>query len=258
MSTPVAVDQTRPAGTARHAYWMETAVCLSLLGGIGYAVQCITLAAAFGQGSWRGVTWTTAFAILVPSAVVAFVIGWSTERPFATPRQFRTRIIAFARQMGLAPFTRRVRVWTLCAVPISIAALVAVTVIINVVDFTEPAADDRVSMLHGASPLQLVAFGVLVAPLIEETLYRAPLLAIAVHWPPHQHRRVRAFVLLAASTVSGIGFAYGHAEYGCANVLSALIAAAVHTALTLVSRSLIPAITAHAVNNTIAAVFAAA
>jgi membrane protease YdiL (CAAX protease family) len=112
------------------------------------------------------------------------------------------------------------------------------------------ATDPRYLVYLTAPQWQIALHAALNAPLLEEVLFRAPLLALAATLTAHRTRPAhRRLILLSASLVSAILFALAHAGAGPGNVVVALISAVTLTVLALRTRSLIPGIAAHAAYN---------
>ena len=109
------------------------------------------------------------------------------------------------------------------------------------------ATDPRYLIYLNTPRWQIAVHAALNAPLLEEVLFRAPLLALAATLTARRTRPAhRRLILLSASLVSAILFALIHAGAGPGNVVAALIGAVTLTVLALYTRSLIPGIAAHA------------
>lgn len=105
------------------------------------------------------------------------------------------------------------------------------------------ATDPRYLRYLNSSRWQIALHVALNAPLYEEVLFRAPLLALAATLTARRTQPVhRRLILLRASLVSVILFALTHAAFGPGNVVAALIGAVPLTVLALRTRSLIPGI----------------
>lgn len=250
MSSPILVDQ-RPVGTPRVLYWLQSVLCWWTLIGVGALVQCASLLFAFGIG--RPIDLLLGGYIAFAGAVsLAGVVVVVTNPVTQTPARVAQRLHTFIKHIGLAAVTRRTLLWAGLAVPASLAAAVVGVWVTTALGLTSAPVDDRAAMLAGASPVQVVSFGLLAAPLVEEGIFRAPLLLIVAHWSKHRHPRVRTVVMVVAVVASSAWFGWIHHEYGLVNVVSAAISGLVYAGLALVSRSLVPSMVAHAAHNILA------
>lgn len=115
-----------------------------------------------------------------------------------------------------------------------------------------PEADLRTEALAGADPFVRSLWAAVISPLPEEVLYRGPLVVLAALVRTHATRpATRTAILISGAVVSTVIFGFAHLGWSVANFVATLILGAVCSALTLGSRSLWPAVVAHAVYNAI-------
>jgi len=132
----------------------------------------------------------------------------------------------------------------LSAVAIHIPALVA----------TAPPTDARSEAVANAPGWVPPMFFAIVAPVPEELMYRGPLLAVVAIAATLPSRRRRAVVVIIALVVTSTWFGAGHLEWSMLNAVTATAGGLLYGSAAIVTRSLWPAIIAHAVFNA-AAVF---
>lgn len=178
----------------------------------------------------------------------------STQRDVARARR-RTRVWVrvFVHHLGLAPRTReqiaRILLVGLLAGVLSYASALAVTAALPELA-TTTGPDARRDAVASTPPWVPALYFAIYAPAWEEVWYRGLLLltvAAISWWVPRPPMR-RALVLVALA-VSSVIFGTAHLDWSVLNAMTATVSGLIYGAAAVLTRSLWPAVIAHAVTN---------
>lgn len=245
---PVRVPAMLAALAYRCAVWLVLAFTL---GCVGWAVALQLPGVDFGVE----VSWMIEFAAALLS--ITFFAAWAgTRRPDGALLAAR-RVWGWVRvvvdELGLLPGRNQ---WVTIvgigsvAVVADLALAIALT---RIPALASPADDIRYTGVEN-SPLWAGALAfALAAPLLEEMLYRGPLLLLAASvdrslpTDPGARRAMKATVLVLTSLL----FAWAHLEYSIGNAVTSGVSALVFGLAALRARSIWAGILAHALFNLI-------
>ncbi|WP_369384175.1 CPBP family glutamic-type intramembrane protease [Streptomyces sp. cg36] len=167
----------------------------------------------------------------------------------------RAAVRRFTDGLGLCPASRRQALrWAAAGLATAVLVGAAGQAVTCVPSLTSvPAGQDAriLAVAQTSFPVRL-GYGLLAPAPLEKLFYRAPLLALWLALASARERGawagrrwVRRPLTGAATCLSAVLFAAGHAMGGSANVAHAAFFALAATAVTLWQRSLIPALAAH-------------
>ena len=189
--------------------------------------------------------------LAVAGAVVAVAAAAVVLHARGHRRSARAGLTAALAPLGLLPPARR-RAWWLIAAPLLATALglVAAALLVHLIAAPAPsgAGAARGASIAAAGLLGAVPLALAHAAIPEEVIFRGlgvllPLGLLTTAATSPARRRATAIILAVVTTT---GFAAAHAPYGARNIAVAAVLGAIYAALALTSRSVLPAIAAHA------------
>lgn len=229
-------------------------VCLVMWLGMLMAAQAVRDTFAFVPGfvPWDGESPRSFFVFTGAAAglwAMAVMIGWGST----SARAAAGRLVD---GLGLRPASMRQALrWGAVGLGAAVALWAMEQLVLQIPSLTyvAPAEDPRQVAVAATSTLTRFCYGLIAPAPLEELLFRGPLLALWLALLAAQrggswmaNRWVRWSLMGVATTTSAIIFAAAHTLGGSANVTHAAFCAAITTAVALWQRSLVPALTAHA------------
>lgn len=255
----------RRVGTFLHAAFAEFVLLLALF--TLAAGITITLANSLpGIAPFEDVRAMLIIALAFAPALV--IVLWaielgilSTARPTGSVRgsialaRRRTRVWVriFVNHLGLAPCSRsqiaRILLVGLLAGVLSYAVTLVATILMPELAATA-GPDARRDAIASAPPWVPALYFAIYAPAWEEVWYRGPLLlaVAAISWWGPRPAMNRVLVLLALA-VSSVIFGTAHLDWSVLNAVTATMSGLLYGGAALLTRSLWPAVIAHAVTN---------
>lgn len=184
--------------------------------------------------------------------------GTAADTTWGSLKRFRFLFLRVVRALGWRRYTLR----DLGQMILPVAGLVIVMLLLNHwlarlplgPGWAQAADDPRIVVTDNATIAVKFLYNLIHAPVVEEVLFRGPILFVAyLLGTDFAHRRVRAWVrrvlLWVFVVISVVTFAALHASYNGSNVVSAGVGAVGMTGLALRYRSLLPGILMHAFYN---------